>query len=175
MAATALKQETYLPDDEGEIGRLYDFMAAHERAGREKPEARYFLAGPDPADHVELPAQTYQVLRQVIEAMRQNLAVTVMPQTQTLTTQQAADLLGVSRPTVIKLLDEGKIPFERVGTHRRILLHELLTYRTRRREDQYAALAAMAAESPDDDPNTVMEDLARARKEVAARRRANRG
>lgn len=52
--------------------------------------------------------------------------MTVVPQTQTLATQQAADLLGASPPTVIKLLDSGKFPFERTGTQRRILLADLL-------------------------------------------------
>ncbi|GAA3707418.1 hypothetical protein GCM10022204_26660 [Microlunatus aurantiacus] len=171
MATVALKQETYLPDDEGDVGRVYDFLAARERAGMDQPEPRCLLAGPDPDDHVELPAHVYQVLRQVVEAMRENLAVTVVPQTQTLTTQQAADLLGVSRPTVIKLLDEGKIPFDRAGTHRRILLHELLTYRAQRREEQYQALAAMAADPLDeDDPVAVMDTLKAAREAAAAAR-----
>lgn len=61
--------------------------------------SRYFLAGSSPADRVELPAEVYRVLRQVVEALRQGLAVTVAPLARTLTTQQAADLLGVSQPT----------------------------------------------------------------------------
>jgi excisionase family DNA binding protein len=115
----------------------------------------------------------YRVLLQVVQAMQANLAVTVVPQTMTLTTQQAADLLGVSRPTVIKLLDEDKIPFERVGTHRRILLRDLLSYRKRRRDEQYAALDAMSAEIDDhEDPETVRRRLRAARTAVAARRRS---
>ncbi len=172
MTAVPISQETYLPDADNDVARVYDFLAAYEEAGRDTPEPRYFLAGSTPGEQVELPHETYRVLRQVIEAMHQGLAVTVAPQSQTLTTQQAADLLGVSRPTVIKLLDSGKIPFERTGTHRRILLHDLLAYRAQRRRDQYAALKAMATDMTDeDDPETVLAQLRTARRAVAARRR----
>lgn len=164
-----------VPDAREDVGRVYDFLVAHEAAGREAPEPCYFLAGAGAGERVELPHEAYRVLRHVIEAMRRNLAVTVAPQTQTLTTQQAADLLGVSRPTVIKLLDSGRIPFERAGTHRRILLADLLAYREVRRAEQYAALEAMSAEldeDEDEDVEAVLSQLRQARRSVAARRRA---
>jgi excisionase family DNA binding protein len=168
-----VRQETYLPDADGRLAQVYDFLEAHEEAGRRRPEPRYFLAGSAPGDRVELPAEVYRVLRQVVEALRQGLAVTVVPQAQMLTTQQAADLLGVSRPTVIKLLDEAKIPFERVGTHRRILLRDLLAYREQRRAEQYAALEATAVSIDDEhDLDTVLGELREARRAVATRRRA---
>ncbi len=173
MSAGALNRETYLPDTGEEVGRVYDFLAVQEAAGREAAEPRYFLAGVGVGERVELPHEAYRVLRHVIEAMRRNLAVTVVPQTQTLTTQQAADLLGVSRPTVIKLLDSGRIPFERAGTHRRILLADLLAYRESRRAEQYAALEAMSAElDEDEDVEAVLGQLRQARRSAAARRRA---
>lgn len=172
MVDAALKQETYLPEADTQVAQIYDFLEAHERAGRGAPEPRYFLAGSTPGDQVELPVEVYRVVRQVVEALRQGLAVTVVPQTQTLTTQQAADLLGVTRPTVIKLLDEGKVPFERSGTHRRILLRDLLTYRRQRRSEQYAALEATSISLDDEeDLDTALQQLRDARRAVAARRR----
>jgi excisionase family DNA binding protein len=172
MGSTALKQDTYLPGDAGEVARVYDFLRAHEAAGRERPEPRYFLAGSEPGDRVELPAEVYRVLHHVVEALRQGVAVTVAPMTQKLTTQQAADLLGVSRPTVVKLLNEKKIPYEQVGTHRRILLRDLLQYREKRRAAQYAALEATAASLGDEeDVDTTLERLREARRAVASRRR----
>jgi excisionase family DNA binding protein len=89
---------------------------------------------------VRLPPAVYQVLAQVISAMRAGRAITIAPLAQRLTTQEAADLLGVSRPTLIKLLEDGKIPFEQPGRHRRIRLDDLLTYRELRRKDRTSAL-----------------------------------
>ncbi|MBE1484370.1 helix-turn-helix domain-containing protein [Plantactinospora soyae] len=172
MTAAALKEATYLPEADQEVAKVYDFLKAHERAGLGPVEPRYFLAGATPGDRVELPAEIYGMLRQVVEALQQGFAVTVAPRTLTLTTQQAADLLGVSRPTVVKLLDEGKIPFERVGTHRRVLLPDLLVYREQRRAEQYAALEATSVSIDDEeDLDAVLQRLREARRTVARRRR----
>lgn len=173
MSAAPIKQETYLPDvDHGDVALIHDFLAAREEAGLGAPPPRYFLSGATVGERVEIPGEVYRVLRQVIEAMSQGLAVTVAPQAQTLTTQQAADLLGVSRPTLVKLLDQGRIPFERNVTHRRVLLRDLLAYREQRRREQYAALEATADLGEEGDYAETLERLRQARKDVAARRRA---
>src|SRR5512142_517382 len=112
-------EATYVPDesDKVQLAKLYDFFAAHAQAGRGEIEPRYFLSGAAAGDRVELPRHAYEVLRQVVEAMKQGLPVTVAPRSHVLTTQQAADLLRVSRPTVIKLLNSGEIPFSTAGSH----------------------------------------------------------
>jgi excisionase family DNA binding protein len=174
MSAVASKQETYLPKDDEQVAEVYDFLTAHEAAGRGRPASRYFLSGAEPGDRTELPAELYQILRQVVEALQQGLAVTVAPQMMTMTTQEAADLLGVSRPTVIKLLDEHKMPYERVGSHRKILLRDLLEYRERRRAEQYAALEATAISTEnEEDIDTMLNHLREARRAVARRRRSS--
>lgn len=173
MNAVPIAQETYLPDaDPSEVALIRDFVVARESTGSGIAAPRYFLSGATADDRVEIPHEVYRVLRQVIEAMDRGLAVTVAPHTQTLTTQQAADLLGVSRPTVIKLLNEGLMPFERNGTHRRILLQDLLSYRERRRREQYAALEATADLGDERDYAETLERLRETRKIVAAQRRA---
>ena len=174
MGAADMRQETYLPEgDEAELADVYDFLRAHEGSGRGPISARYVLSGASVGEQVELPPEVYRVLRQVVEAMSKGLAVTVAPQAQTLTTQQAADLLGISRPTLIRLLEGGRIAFERVGTHRRVLLRDVLAYREVQREEQYRALEATAVDiDEEDDIEDTVALLREARRHVAARSRA---
>lgn len=172
MNATPLRDETYLPDDSDRTAEVYDFLKAHEEAKGTRPEPRYLLTGAEPGDSVELTRNQHELLRLAVEALKQGHAVTVSVHSPTLTTQQAADLLGVSRPTMVKLLEEKKIPFERPGSHRLIKLNDLLAYRERRRAEQYAALEATAVSIDDeDDLETVLEELRAARRAVSARHR----
>lgn len=83
-------------------------------------------------EEVPIPEYAYQVLRQVIQLMASGQAVSVVPQEREMTTQEAADLLNVSQPFLVKLLDEGKIPYIKVGSHRRIRFQDLMTYKKQR-------------------------------------------
>lgn len=176
MSTATLQRETFLPGMHPEqLAQLLELLRPPV-TNDETTVPRYFLSGVDPGQQVEIPAEVHQVLHQVVEAMRQGLAVTVVPQTMVLTTQQAADLLGISRPTLIKLLGDERIPYERIGTHRRIQLRDLLTYREQRRAAQYAALEATSSPIDDeDDAETVLAGLRQARKVIAQRRREQAG
>ncbi|MFI9506859.1 helix-turn-helix domain-containing protein [Nocardia sp. NPDC052566] len=172
MSTAALVQQTYLPEPSEELAPVVSFLAAHEARRGESVRPRYLLVGADEHDQVEVPESVHRVLVQVVAALREGKAVTVAPQSLTLTTQQAADLLGVSRPTVVRLIDAHEIPAERTGSRRRVLLTDVLAYREQRRRKQYEALTISSIEMDDeDDPAAVLAQLREIRKEVAAKRR----
>jgi excisionase family DNA binding protein len=119
-----------------------------------------------------LPPELRGLLVEVVRAMRRGQAVTFAPLSQQLTTQQAADLLGVSRPTLIKLLESGRIPYDQPGRHRRLRLSDVLSYQETRRAEQRDALRELAQDAQelglyDEPPANFDAALAEARKKHA--------
>ena len=96
---------------------------------------------------IPMPGSLVLVLRQILGFMSQGKEVAVTPILRELTTQGAADLLGVSRPFLIELLNKQEIPFHLVGTHRRIYLQDLLRYRDHRDKQRKEILNRMAREA----------------------------
>ena len=101
----------------------------------------------DGGDPVELPESVVQVLAHVLEIVRRGRQVRVLPDDEEITTQQAADLLNVSRPYLVGLADRGEIPSRKVGTRRRLLVSDVLLYREIDRVRRRKAVEALAAEA----------------------------
>ena len=161
-----------LPSSSENAARVLSFMDAHEARYGDRPAPAYYLSGADEHDRVEIDAQLFGVLRQVAEALRSGRSVSVFVQGQQLTTQQAAEILGVSRPTVVKLIDEGELPADVPGAVRRKLrLEDVLAYRDRLRTRREAFLeeSSRAYDEGEVDPSTLAEVLAEVRRARRAR------
>jgi excisionase family DNA binding protein len=102
------------------------------------------LVGPDGME-IPFPASAFHALQRVIEAMSRGGSIALVPQGKELTTKQAADLLHVSRPFLVRQLLGKEIPFEKVGSHRRVRLEDVLAYRERRARERQRLLDDMTA------------------------------
>jgi excisionase family DNA binding protein len=94
---------------------------------------------------IQLPASAVKMLVRILEEMARGNAVTLIPVHAELTTQEAADILNISRPSLIQLLDDGKIEYRKVGTHRRIRFEALMRYKHHADVERRAALDELAA------------------------------
>jgi excisionase family DNA binding protein len=96
-------------------------------------------------EQIELPASIFYILERVAEVMAHGDAVTVVPVGQELTTQQAANLLNVSRQFLVGLLESGEIPFTKSGSHRRLRFQDVLAFKQNRAKERKTALDNLAA------------------------------
>ena len=123
----AVKDYQELPDQEAtQLARTS--AAELSRLLREQPNADRASVKMDGHDMI-LPRQAISLLRDVLADMAQGNAVTIVPMHAEMTTQQAAGILNVSRPYLVKLLEQGELSFTKVGTHRRIRFEDLMKYK----------------------------------------------
>lgn len=103
------------------------------------------------SDDLVLPGHVLQILLDVLSEMSKGNAISLIPHHQEVSTQEAANLLNVSRPFLVSLLEKGEIPFRKVGAHRRVLLTDILTYREKTKQLRTQALDELAALSQEED------------------------
>ena len=100
---------------------------------------------------IELPAGAVAMLMEILESMAAGRGVTIVPENAELTTVEAAEVLNVSRPFVIKLLDGKKIPFRKVGKHRRIRMEDVMAFKAAIDSERQSVLDQLAAEAQEQD------------------------
>lgn len=151
---TAVLDHTVLPPtDEAALPFIVEMLARNNCAD---------LVGQD-GSTITLPAEVYEALRDVVAAMAQGHAITIAPHNTVMTTQEAADLLNMSRPTLVRMLESGAIPFTQPGRHRRVELRDVLAYQQRLRETRRETLDTMTRESAADDSYTEVNGFVQTR------------
>ncbi|HEY8506573.1 MAG TPA: helix-turn-helix domain-containing protein [Gemmataceae bacterium] len=116
--------------------------------GGRKKRVRFRIRPDDgPEEAIAIPLPALRLLADILTEMAKGNAFTLIPLRAELTTQQAADLLNVSRPFLIEQLEKGAIPFRKVGKHRRVLFQDLVAYKQKMDQNRLKALDELAAQA----------------------------
>lgn len=128
------------PAERPGVVRLHEVLEAIPHTKTRVPACR--LVGPN-GEEVALPGSVFQLLERVAEVLARGDSITVVPVGKALTTQQAADLINVSRQYLVRLLDDGQIPFTKTGKHRRLRIEDVLQFKERRDHERGHKLRAL--------------------------------
>jgi excisionase family DNA binding protein len=143
----ARKARTYLPEA-GARDELLDFAELMRQLEVYLAQNSSKAALVDPEGNGRpIPDEIFRILDQVTNALAAGEGITIVPQGMTMTTQQAADFLGISRPTLVRLLEAGDIAFDKPGRHRRVRLEDLVAYQANFRSERRAALRELQRDS----------------------------
>ncbi|GAA3678937.1 DNA-binding protein [Yimella sp. RIT 621] len=132
---------TYLPSSEDEAS-----AASLAKVLQVGDDGLVALVAPD-GTTIALSAQVHRVLVQVADAMAHGMGVTVAPHNAMLTTQEAADFLGISRPTLVRIIDRGDLEAVKPGRHRYVALQDLIAYQERVAVQRRKSLDEMARDA----------------------------
>jgi excisionase family DNA binding protein len=117
------------------------------RYAQENQPLRLRVIDAEQDEPIELPAGAVAMLLDILDAMAAGQGITLIPENVELTTVQSAEILNVSRPFFIKLLEEGKIPYRKVGKHRRIRMEDVMNYKLAIDQEREAVLDQLAADA----------------------------
>jgi excisionase family DNA binding protein len=101
-------------------------------------------------EKIKIPKSALELLNKILKAMSEGKPVSILPVSTEFTTQAAAEYLGCSRPHFVKLLESGKIPFTKIGRHRRVQFEHLRTFKESMKEDQKKRLIYMMKSDEED-------------------------
>lgn len=87
-------------------------------------------------DKIVIPFRALKLLENILKAMSEGKPISIVPIATEVTTQKAAEILGCSRPHLVKLLEDGEIDFTKIGKHRRIMLEDVMNYRQKMKDEQ---------------------------------------
>jgi len=124
-------------DQRADVAALFRVLgsAAHVRKQRRACQ----LVGPS-GEVLPIPESVFYILERVAEVMARGDSITIVPVGQQMTTQQAADMLNLSRQYLVRLLDDGRIPFTKTGRHRRVRIEDVLAFKEQRDRDRKVGL-----------------------------------
>lgn len=167
MSATASEDQVVSPvaSDADQLAEVLSFFQAHEKLRGAAPSPTYRLSGVTEDDHVELTGQVHAILKQIVAALANGQSVSLLVRDQEITTQQAAEILGLSRPTVVELAEQGEFTSYVPGKVRRKLrLADVLAYREKLRGRRNEFITESSEAYDDADPGEIAELLEEARK-----------
>jgi excisionase family DNA binding protein len=162
--------------DADELAKMLSFLEAHGARHGTSPEPVFSLSGADGHDSVELTEQLHAILKRVVQALSHGQSISILTRDQEISTQQAAEILGLSRPTIVNLINDGELTARVPGAVRRKLrLADVPAYREELRARRNQFLTENSAEDDDADVDEVADLLAPDRSEPLGRCQEGRG
>lgn len=154
-----------LADADG-LARLLTYIEGHEAPHGSSPAPAFFLSCSGEHDRVELTEQLHAILKQVAQALSRGQSISILTRDQEISTQQAAEILGLSRPTVVKLIEDSELSAHVPGAVRRKLrLADVLAYREELRARRNRFITESSSEYDEAEAVEVADLLAQARRQ----------
>ena len=125
----------------------FELVRKERRGYRTKRKIRVNLHFKETNTSAQLPDRAIPIIEEMLKLIAEGKAFTIIPSDSALSSQEAADLLQVSRPHVVHLMEEGEIPYFKVGSHRRVLQEDLVAYQRELKKSREANLALIARQA----------------------------